>query len=141
MKWIIAALAAAVIFGALDAVWLRWAGPNLYEPSIGELMADEFNPIAAGAFYLIYLAGVLWFAIRPGLESGEVRVALINGILLGALCYATFDLTSQAVLKVWATKITVMDIAWGAFATGTTSAIVTWITLRLTPDPAANRTE
>ncbi len=141
MKWIIAALAAAVIFGALDAVWLRWAGPNLYEPEIGELMADEFNPIAAGAFYLIYLAGMVWFAIRPGLESGEVRVALINGILLGALCYATFDLTSQAVMKVWATKITVMDIAWGAFATGTTSAIVTWITLRLTPDPAANRTE
>ena len=141
MKWIIAALTAATIFGALDAMWLGWAGPNLYEPSIGELMADEFNPIAAGAFYLIYLAGMLWFAIRPGLESGEVRVALINGILLGALCYATFDLTSQAVMKVWATKITVMDIAWGAFATGTTSAIVTWITLRLTQGPAANRAE
>ena len=136
MRWVIAAVAAAVIFGALDATWLRWAGPNLYQPAFGEIMADEFNPVAAGAFYLIYLAGTLWFAIRPGLESGQVRVALINGILLGALCYATFDLTSQAVFKVWATKVTIIDIAWGAFATGTTSAIVTWITLRLTPSAA-----
>lgn len=139
MKWIIATLSAAVIFGVLDALWLRWAGPNLYEPSIGELMADDFNPVAAGAFYLIYLAGAMWFAIRPGVQSGQVRIALINGILLGALCYATFDLTSQAVFKVWATKITIMDMMWGAFATGTTSAIATWITLRFTPASAENR--
>ncbi len=132
MKWIIATISAAVIFGMLDAVWLHWAGPNLYRPEIGEIMADDFNPVAAAAFYLIYLAGTVWFAVRPGLNSGKVSVALLNGVLLGALCYATFDLTSQAVFKVWATKITVLDIVWGAFATGTTSAIVTWITLRVT---------
>ena len=135
MKWIIAATLAALIFGALDAMWLNWAGPNLYEPNIGEIMADSFNPVAAGAFYLIYLAGTLWFAIRPGLNSGKVSAALLNGVLLGALCYATFDLTSQAVFKVWSTKITIVDIAWGAFATGSTSAIVTWLTLRLTNKP------
>lgn len=59
-------------------------------------------------------------------------MALLNGVLLGGLCYATFDLTSQAVFKVWATHVTLADIAWGAFATGTTSAIVTWITLKYT---------
>jgi uncharacterized membrane protein len=130
MKWIIATGSAAVIFGLLDAVWLNWAGPNLYRPVIGEIMADDFNVAAAGAFYIIYLLGTIWFAVRPGLESGKVSVALLNGVLLGGLCYATFDLTSQAVFKVWATHITVADIAWGAFATGTTSAIVTWITLK-----------
>ncbi|MFU7528924.1 DUF2177 family protein [Qipengyuania sp. ASV99] len=129
MKWVIAGLCAAVIFGVLDALWLQWAGPNLYRPVIGEIMADQFDAGAAATFYLIYIAGTLWFAIRPGLESGQVRVAFLNGALLGALCYATFDLTSQAVLRVWATHITIIDIAWGAFATGTTSAIVTWITL------------
>lgn len=129
MKWLIAVLCAAAIFGVLDALWLQWAGPNLYRPVIGEIMADEFDAGAAAAFYLIYLAGTVWFAIRPGLQTGKVRVALLNGALLGALCYATFDLTSQAVFKVWATHITIIDIAWGSFATGTTSAIVTWITL------------
>ncbi len=131
-KFVIAYICAAIVFGVMDALWLRWAGPNLYRPVIGEIMAKDFNVAAAGVFYLIYLAGMVWFAIRPGLEAGSVMTALINGALLGALCYATFDLTSQAVFKVWATKISVMDIMWGAFATGTTSAIATWISLRFT---------
>lgn len=131
-KYLIAYAAAAVIFGALDAIWLRWAGENFYRPVIGEIMADEFRVAPAALFYLLYLCGMVWFAIRPGLESGEVTTALLNGVLLGALCYATYDLTSQAVLKVWATKISVVDILWGAFATGTTSALATYVTLRFT---------
>ncbi len=132
MKWIIAYISAAIAFGALDAMWLRWAGPNLYRPVIGEIMADEFRVGAAAAFYFIYLAGMVWFAIKPGLDSGNVMAAVINGALLGGLCYATYDLTSQAVLKVWATHISIADIAWGAFATGVTSGIATWITLKFT---------
>ena len=131
-KYLIAYAAAAVIFGALDAIWLRWAGENFYRPVIGEIMADEFRVAPAALFYLLYLCGMVWFAIRPGLESGEVTTALLNGVLLGALCYATYDLTSQAVLKVWATKISVVDILWSAFATGTTSALATYVTLRFT---------
>ena len=132
MKWITAYVFAAIIFGVLDAIWLNWAGPNLYRPTIGAIMADEFRIAPAAAFYFIYLAGMVWFAIRPGLNSGSVKTALVNGALLGALCYATFDLTSQAVFKVWATKVTLFDIAWGAFATGTTSALATLATLRFT---------
>ncbi|BDI61029.1 DUF2177 family protein [Qipengyuania nanhaisediminis] len=132
LKYIIAFLSAAVVFGALDAMWLRWASENLYRPVIGPIMADNFNVGAAGVFYFLYLLGMTWFAIRPGLESADVATALLNGVLLGALCYATFDLTSQAVFKVWSTKISVMDILWGAFATGTTSAVATWIALRFT---------
>ena len=130
MKWIIAYMSAAVVFGALDALWLRWAADNLYRPVIGEIMAKEFNVVAAGVFYVLYLFGMTWFAIKPGLDSGSVATALLNGVLLGALCYATYDLTSQAVLKVWATKVSVMDILWGGFATGVASAAATWIAMR-----------
>lgn len=132
MKWIIAYISAAIVFGSLDAMWLRWAGPNLYRPVIGEIMADEFRVGAAAAFYFLYLVGMMWFAVKPGLESGSPAVALLNGALLGALCYATFDLTSQAVLKVWATHISIADIMWGAFATGVTSGIASWVTLKIT---------
>ena len=135
-KYAIAYVVAAVIFGAMDAVWLNWAGPNLYEPTIGEIMADDFNVAAAGAFYFIYLAGMVYFGIRPGLQAGKASVALLNGSLLGALCYATFDLTSQAVFKVWATHVSLMDIAWGAFATGLTSGLTAAITLKVTQPKA-----
>ncbi|QFT77780.1 DUF2177 family protein [Erythrobacter sp. THAF29] len=131
-KYLIAYVCAAIVFGVLDSIWLRWAGPNLYRPVIGEIMAKEFDVGAAAAFYFIYLAGMCWFAIRPGLDSGSVATALLNGVLLGALCYATFDLTSQAVFKVWATKVSVLDIIWGGFATGVTSAVTTWAVLRFT---------
>lgn len=133
LKWIIAYGVAAVAFLALDAVWLRWASVNLYKPVIGEIMAKDFNVRAAIAFYLIYIAGMCWFAVRPGLEGGGVQAAMLNGILLGALCYATFDLTSQAVMKVWATQISVLDILWGAFVTGVAASAATWAALRFAP--------
>ena len=131
MKLVIAYVVAAIAFGLLDALWLRWAGPNLYRPVIGEIMADEFRLAPAAAFYLIYIAGMVWFAIRPGLESGSVVTALLNGAMLGALCYATFDLTSQAVFKVWSTHVSLMDIAWGATATALASAASTAVTLKV----------
>jgi uncharacterized membrane protein len=129
-KWVIAYISAAIVFGVMDAIWLRWAGPNLYGPVIGEIMAENFRIAPAAAFYLVYLAGMCWFAIKPGLESGQVSTALLNGAILGAVCYATFDLTSQAVFKVWATQISIADIAWGTFVTGTSAAIATWVTLK-----------
>lgn len=116
MKWIIAYIAAAVSFGVLDAIWLRWAGPNFYRPNLGELLADSFRIGPALVFYAAYIAGMLWFAVRPGLTAGLGATAL-NGALLGALCYATYDLTNQATMKVWPVQITVVDIIWGAFAT------------------------
>lgn len=131
MKWVVAYISAAIVFGALDSLWLRWAGPNLYRPVIGEIMADQFRVGAAAAFYFLYLAGMVWFAIRPALESGQVSAAILNGAVLGALCYATFDLTSQAVMKVWATHVTLADIAWGAFATATASAIASWVAMKV----------
>lgn len=83
-------------------------------------------------FYVIYLAGMAWFILAPALAQGGVGVALLNGLLLGGLCYATYDLTSQAVLKTWSTKVSIIDILWGAFATGTASAASIAITKAIT---------
>ncbi|TNE34120.1 MAG: DUF2177 family protein [Alphaproteobacteria bacterium] len=131
MKLVIAYVVAALAFGLLDSIWLRWAGPNLYRPVIGEIMADNFRVAPAAAFYLIYLAGMVYFAIRPGLEANSVSTAVLNGAILGALCYATFDLTSQAVFKVWSTHISLMDIAWGTFATAAACALSVAVTSRI----------
>lgn len=131
MKFFTAFVVAAIAFGILDSIWLSWAGPNLYRPVIGEIMAEEVRLAPAAAFYVIYLCGMVYFAIRPALAARSVRVALLNGALLGGLCYATFDLTSQAVFKTWSTQISLMDIAWGAFATASASIIAATITMRV----------
>lgn len=129
-RYIAAYIIAAIIFGILDAIWLTNAAELLYRPIIGEIMADQFRLAPALTFYAIYLAGMLWFAVRPALIDGKWATALLNGAILGFLCYATFDLTSQAVLKVWSTKLTIIDLIWGTFATGTTSALTAMLVLR-----------
>ena len=129
MKWLIAYLAAGLPFGLLDALWLRWAGPNLYKPAIGELLAPSFRPLPAAIFYLAYVAAIVWFAVRPGLAGG-IGVGALNGALLGGIAYAAYDLTNQATMKVWPTHVTAIDIAWGAFATAVASAAAVAMMLR-----------
>ena len=130
MTWIIAFVAAAVAFGVLDALWLGWAGENFYRPRLGDMLADSFRMGPALVFYTAYVAAMVWFAVRPGLENG-LGAAALNGALLGAICYATYDLTNQATLRNWSTTITVVDILWGAFATGVAATIATYAARKL----------
>ena len=113
----IAYVSTAVVFLALDAVWLGTMAYRLYRPAIGHLMADRFSLAPAVLFYLLYVAGAVVFAVMPALASGRWTTALGLGALLGLLAYATYDLTNQATLSVWATKLTVLDIAWGTVLT------------------------
>ena len=129
MKWIIAYLATGAAFGALDAVWLRWAGPNLYRPALGDLLAPSFRAAPAIVFYALFIAALVWFAVRPGLTGG-VGTAVLNGALLGGICYATYDLTNQATLKVWPVNVTLIDIAWGALASAVAAGVGCWAATR-----------
>lgn len=123
-------LIASVVFAFLDLPWLSLMSEKLYRPAIGEIMAAEFRKAPAIVFYVIYLLAIVWFAVRPALKSGKWSDALINGAALGLVCYATFDLTNQAVMKVWSTKISVIDICWGAYATSVTSALTAFLILK-----------
>jgi len=111
-------LAAALVFLGLDAVWLSTMADRLYRPAIGHLMAERFALGPAALFYLLYVAGILWFAVAPAVASRRPLAALGAGALLGLLAYATYDLTNQATLKGWPWHVTLADMAWGAFVTG-----------------------
>ena len=86
----------------------------LYHRALGDLMAKQPDMKAAVAFYLVYVAGVLWFAVRPALADGDWKTALLNGALFGFFAYATYDLTNLATLKSWSLKVSLIDMAWGA---------------------------
>jgi uncharacterized membrane protein len=123
MRYIIAYLAAALTLGVLDYVWLTNMADRLYRPVIGSIMADQPDMRAALAFYLIYLFGIVFIAVAPALKAGSLTRAVVTGAVLGFVAYATYDLTNQATLKVWALHITLIDIAWGTFITATTAAV------------------
>lgn len=129
----LAYVCAALTFGLLDAIWLNLMAPRLYRPEIGALLADQFRLAPALIFYLVYLVGIQIFAVGPALASGRWVTALLYGAAFGFFCYATYDLTNQATMKIWSVKVTVIDIIWGSFATGVASAIAAAATLRLMP--------
>jgi uncharacterized membrane protein len=117
IRWGAAWLGCAVAFVCLDAVWLTTTNATLYRPVLQPILAPSIRPVAAILFYLIYLTGVVVFAVRPALEARAWRRAPLMGALFGFFAYATYDLTNQATLAVWATRITLMDLTWGAFVT------------------------
>ena len=88
------------------------------QEGIGALLADQINITAAVVFYLLYVAGIVIFAISPALESGSWRTALTMGALFGFFAYATYDMTNLATLRDWPVAVTAVDMAWGTFSTG-----------------------
>jgi uncharacterized membrane protein len=132
-------LAAAVVFLALDAVWLSAMASRLYQPHIGHLMAPTVDWLAAALFYPLYWLGLLVFAVRPALVQGRAAPALRLGALFGFIAYATYDLTNQATLRDWSWTVTMADLAWGAFVSGSAAGAAAWLICRLTSRPASRR--
>jgi len=131
-QFAIAYAASAVVFLVLDAIWLTVMADRLYRPAIGHLMLERFAIGAAVAFYAIYLAGVVVFAVSPALGSGRWLTALGLGALLGLMAYATYDLTNQATLKDWSWTVTMADLCWGTFVTAVAAAAAARITMAAT---------
>lgn len=118
LRFVVGYLATGLSFALIDAVWLTQMGPRLYRPTLDPVLAPAPHLAPAIVFYLVYILGVVLLAVLPAVKDGVWTAALTKGVLLGALAYATYDLTNQATLKVWSTSITLADVAWGAFATG-----------------------
>ncbi|HEX7944164.1 MAG TPA: DUF2177 family protein [Phenylobacterium sp.] len=118
-------LATVIGFAAVDYVWLSQIGPKVYHPTLDSVLRPANDPVdlpAAIVFYLAYIAGILALAIWPRRNDPLLQTTITGGIL-GAMCYATYDLTNQATLKVWATQISVADILWGTFVTAVGATI------------------
>jgi uncharacterized membrane protein len=113
----IAYAVALAVFLALDAVWLTTMADRLYRPAIGHLMREQFALLPALAFYLLYITGIVVFAVWPALPTRHTGAALARGALFGLIAYATYDLTNQATLRDWPWHVTVADLCWGAFVT------------------------
>ena len=119
-RYLIAYLATAIVMVALDMLWLRVIAADWYRQGMGHLMAGQVNFVAAGLFYLLFPLGLVIFAVSPSFTQ-TAWSALAMGALFGCFAYGTYDLTNLAVLKNWPVGLTVIDIAWGAFASGVAS--------------------
>ncbi len=125
-RYVAAYAGAAAAFAGLDAVWLTLTNATLYRPALHAVLMDGFRPVPAVLFYIIYLVGVIVFAVAPALASGGWSAAARRGAMFGFFAFATYDLTNQATLIVWSTRITLLDLTWGTFVTAAGASAGYW---------------
>lgn len=128
MAYLIAYIAALVIFGVIDILWLTMVGAKLFRDTLGDVLAQDVRMAPAIAFYLLYPLGVVFFAIAPALRDASVTTALLNGAMFGLMTYATYDLTNYATVRNWTLNLTVIDLSYGAGLTAATALLGYWIT-------------
>jgi uncharacterized membrane protein len=110
------------VFFIIDMLWLGVIANKFYQSQLGHLLGDVNWPAAIG-FYLVYIVGILIFAVIPGLEAQSFQKALLWGALFGFFTYATYDMTNLATLKDWPAIVVAVDIIWGTVLSGSVAAV------------------
>jgi uncharacterized membrane protein len=120
-----------ICFLILDAIWLGLIAQPFYQAQIGFLLAKNPNWLAAGVFYLLYVAGLVFFVVEPALRAGSApgRAAL-RGAFFGLVAYATYDLTNLATVDRWPLLLTAVDMTWGAALGALTTLVGVWAARR-----------
>ena len=124
-------LVAGGIMGIIDALWLSVVANRFYKSQLGPMLLEKPNMISAIIFYVIFVVGVVVFAVLPAVQAGDWKVALGLGALLGLVTYATYDLTNHATLKGFPLTVVVVDIIWGVVLTATVATLTYLVATRV----------
>jgi uncharacterized membrane protein len=123
--------ATLIILLPLDFLFLGVLAKDLFVSEVGDMLG-EVRAAPAVLFYLIYVAGIVVFV--NGSVTATVQSAALYGALFGLFCYATFELTSLAMLKHWSWAVAAVDMAWGTMVTAASAtaglATANWLAPR-----------
>jgi uncharacterized membrane protein len=104
-----------LIFLVLDGAMLTLHMQPLFKRHIGHLLLEDIRLVPAMAFYLAYVAGLLYLVSLPALKTGAA--VLLPAAVLGALAYGTYEFTSYAIMKDWSPVMVATDVIWGTVLT------------------------
>jgi uncharacterized membrane protein len=111
------------IFFGIDLIWLGVVASTFYPRHLGHLLSGQVHWVPAILFYLVFIAGIVFLAVKPAAEARKAGRALVNGAVLGFVAYATYDLTNQATMRDWPLVVTVIDLVWGTVLTGSVAGV------------------
>lgn len=113
-------LATFIVMIPLDFLFLGTIAKSFFQSQVGEMLG-EVRMLPAVLFYLLYVVGIIVFV--NGSAQATWQSSLVYGALFGLFCYATFELTSLALLKHWTWPVVAVDISWGAFVTAVSGTL------------------
>jgi len=121
---VVATVTLLIAMGIADAVWLVTMTDRFYRPALPGLLRETPAWAPALGFYLLYAVGVMVLIVSPAIEReyGLAQVAA-TGALLGLVAYGTYDLTNQATLRGWSSRVTIVDMLWGSGLTAGVSSL------------------
>ena len=119
-------LSTAAIFLILDAIMLTLVMKPLFDRHIGVLMLENIRLVPAAAFYLAYVAGLIYLVSLPALKTGAP--VLIPAAIIGTMAYGTYEFTSYAIMKDWHWQMVATDTIWGTVLT----ALSAWAGVAIT---------
>lgn len=105
--------AAIAAFLVIDGLWLGLVAKNFYADHLGDLLRKDFLVLPGALFYLLFTAGLVFLAVRPGQPELSLTNIALHGAVVGLVAYGTYDLTNLATLKDWPVLVTVVDLTWG----------------------------
>jgi len=135
MNFVRAFGATAITMFVLDIVWLGVVAKGLYAREMGTLLRPDIQWVPALLFYTLYVCAAVVFVVLPAAEQHSFARALLLGAFFGLAAYATYDLTSLALIRDFPMRIAVVDMAWGMVLTAVASsagfwAVTTWGSVR-----------
>lgn len=113
MDIIVLVLVTGGAFLIADAIMLPKVIKPLFERHLGRAILAKPRALPATLFYLLYVAGMIWFAGWPALVAGAPALAIVNGAVLGLVGYGTYELVSWTVMRDWHVRMVAVDMAWG----------------------------
>ncbi|CAN1507820.1 COG4852 Predicted membrane protein [Paracoccaceae bacterium] len=116
----------AVIFLILDAIMLTLVMKPLFTRHIGPLMADPIRIAPAAAFYLAYVAGLVYLVSLPAIRTGAPLV--VPALIIGLMAYGTYEFTSWSIMRDWHWQMVATDVLWG----GALTAVSVWAGVTIT---------
>ncbi|MFC1780650.1 DUF2177 family protein [Planctomycetota bacterium] len=119
------------VFFIVDMIWLGVIAGGFYRKALEPLMTPNINWIAAIIFYLLFLVGLLIFALLPGMEKRSLAYTVGMAALFGFIAYATYDLTNLATLRDWPLMLSIVDMIWGSFLSASTATMTYLIMTRI----------
>ncbi len=121
-------LIATLLFCLLDYLWLGKVANKFYRDNLVSFLAKKPNLRAAVVFYILFIIGLLVFAVTPARhQSQPILQAVRLGALYGFFTYCTYDLTNLATLKAWPVKLAVVDIAWGTILAAAVAGLTAFL--------------